>query len=379
MGTELSGGLDSTTVTGLAADVLDGDAAPPAAGDLAAYSLVFESLGGEALRREERDRIAAVAAHCDVDGREVLADDCWPRPDDPVYEHAALEGPCRNATAVAFRELYRRVATDGRRVLLSGEGGNFFDGKQSAYADLLRTGRPLTALGSMLRDGTATRRLCWLVALRLAETVGGRFPETRTFERDAVVSESLRAAAEEPVGEWPAYPQTRFDRIVAQDVDRHMFHSHFLDLVGFDRRVALAAGVDLRHPLLDPRVVDLAYSLPVEYLYGNGERKYLFRKFAADYLPESVHRASATPSFTPLVARGLAECREQVESRLRTGRLVASDYVEAGDVDAVLSGLYGRPRAERRTDPTATRETDVWRLLAAEEWLRDAEAAGVLE
>lgn len=386
VGAELSGGMDSTTVVALAAGLLDGevDAGSPGAvpsdldrGDLAGFSLVFGELGGEGLRREERRRIADVAADNDLVHREVVADDLWPRPDAGVYDRAPLEGVCRNATAVAFEGLYEGVAGDGRRVLLSGEGGNFFDGAQSAYADLVHQGRLLAAARGMLADDSPTWRVGWLVALRLAQSVGGRYPGTRQFDHDAVLSDELRAVAERPRQQWPAYPQAHYDRVVTRTADRRLFHSHYLELLAFDRRVALAAGVDLRYPLLDPRLVDLAYSLPVEHLYRAGERKHLFRRFAARHLPESVHRETGTPSFTPLVARGLAECREQVTASLRTGRLVARGHVPADDVDEVLAAAYRRGVEDRSAPSTA--ESDLWRLLCAERWLRDATDAGVLE
>ncbi len=389
VGTELSGGMDSTTVTALAAGLLDGTVAPGGSvevpdrlgrDDLAGFSLVFEGLGEPERYREERRRIADVAARYDLDRREVVADDLWPWPDAPVYDRAPLEGPCRNATAVAFEALYGRVAGEGRRVLLSGEGGNFFDGKQSAYADMVRRGRLLAAARGMLADDTRTWRLCWLVALRLAQSVGGRYPETRTLDGDAVVSEALRAAAERPREEWPAYPQAHYDRLVTQTSDRRLFHSHYLELLAFDRRVALAAGVDLRYPLLDPRLVDLAYSLPEELLYGDGRRKRLFGEFAARHLPESVRGATATPSFTPLVSRGFYEARDRVEALLGAGsELAARGYVAADDLAAATEELYARPVEERHRDPRAVSDSDVWRLLCAERWLRDATDAGVLE
>ncbi len=457
VGTELSGGLDSTTVAALAAELSDGP--------VAAYSMVFESVGDAALTRAERGRIRDVAAAHDLDRHEVVADDLGPRLDAPFYDPVALEGPVVNKLSAAFRALYERAAGTDTRVLLTGEGGNAFDGKQSGYVDLLRQGRVATAVRSMLGDGTSNRQLGWFTLVKLAGLVGGRFPDERTFGPGSVLAEDLRervtdaapggpadalpgapadalpgAAMAHPGG--PAYPQSRYDLLVTQDAHRAKFHSPYLDLLAFDRRLALAVGVDVRHPLLDARVIDLAYSLPQEFRMRAGRRKYLFRQWASPLLPDSVVSAGDGPTFEPLVTRGLAAERGRVEALFdpegpakrgddggeaarrgdaddggeaargdqTDGELVGRDYADgeaargdavgeptrrdhADGVELVRRGfvdadtLASLVRTYYRNPPDADAYSDagpvpnglVWRLATTERWLRDAAEAGVVE
>ena len=52
-------------------------------------------------------------------------------------------------------------------------------------------------------------------------------------------------------------------------------------------RASMANSLEVRVPLLDHRVVEFAYSLPVEMKLRDGQRKYLLRKVIARHLPES--------------------------------------------------------------------------------------------
>lgn len=371
VGSELSGGMDSTTVAALASELSEEP--------VAAYSMVFEAVGDAALTRDERGRIHDVAASHGLDLHEVVADDLGPRLEAPFYEPVALEGPAVNKLSGAFRALYERAADEGTRVLLTGEGGNTFDGKQSGYVDLLRQGRVATAARSMLRDDTSNSRLLWFTLVKLAGLVGGRFPRERTFGPQSLLAEDFRERVESTEYGWPAYPQSRYDLLVTQDGHRSKFHSPFLDLLAFDRRLALAVGVDVRHPLLDPRVVDFAYSLPQEFRMRGGRRKYLFRRWASPVLPDSVTGAGDGPTFDPLVTRGLAGERERVESLLDDGELARRGYVDPDDLESLVRTYYRNPPAEddyRGVAPVSNGR--VWRLATTERWLRTAADAGAV-
>lgn len=447
VGTELSGGLDSTTVAALAAELSDES--------VAAYSLVFESVGDAALTRAERGRIRDVAAAHGLDRHEVVADDLGPRLDAPFYDPVALEGPVVNKLSAAFRALYERAAGTDTRVLLTGEGGNAFDGKQSGYVDLLRQGRVATAVRSMLRDDTSNWQLGWFTLVKLAGLVGGRFPDERTFGPGSVLAEDLRERVTGARPGWPAdampgapadalpgaatathpgglaYPQSRYDLLVTQDAHRSKFHSPFLDLLAFDRRLALAVGVDVRHPLLDARVIDLAYSLPQEFRMRAGRRKYLFRQWVAPLLPDGVLVVGDGPTFEPLVTRGLAAERGRVETLLGSegpakrdddggaaarrdddggegvGRddaigeptrrddavgeptrrdhadgvaLVRRGFLDADTLASLVRTYYRNPPdADAYSDVGPVPNGLVWRLATTERWLRDAVEAGIVE
>lgn len=53
-------------------------------------------------------------------------------------------------------------------------------------------------------------------------------------------------------------------------------------------RGAMASGVEARVPFLDPELVKMAFSIPVEVNYKNGERKALLKQIARHYLPKEI-------------------------------------------------------------------------------------------
>lgn len=372
VGVELSGGMDSTTVAALASARADRP--------VPAYSMVFEDVGDPELIDRERERARAVARMHDLDLTEIVADGLGPRLDAPCYEPIALETPAVNKLSVAFRTAYERAAGDGNGVLLTGEGGNTFDGKQSAYVDLLRRGKVRASVGSMLRDETGNWRLLWFVLVKLFGLLGGRYPESREFGPDALLADAFQERVEATEFGWPAYPEGYYDQLVNQDTHSAKFHSLFLPLLHFDRRLALACGVDVRHPLLDARVLDFAYSMPKEYTMRNGRRKYLFRRFASAHLPERVHAAGSGPTFEPVVTRGLAEERDRVEDLLSGSELAARGYVPGDRLASVVETYYRRPPGEDDYAGTAPVSNNrLWLLATAERWLRAATDAGVVE
>lgn len=53
-------------------------------------------------------------------------------------------------------------------------------------------------------------------------------------------------------------------------------------------RASMAVALEARAPLLDWRVVELAWSLPLSLKYRNGTLKYLPKKLLSRYLPEAL-------------------------------------------------------------------------------------------
>lgn len=364
--TELSGGLDSTTVSAFASR---------GSGDRthSAYSLVFERLGSDRLVRGERERMAAVADRYRLDHREIPIDERGPLGEQSAYEPYVLEGPVINPMANAFEPLYQQAADDGHAVLLTGEGGHFFDGRQTVYVDLLRQGKFREAFGKIREDDTSYSRLAWFLLVKLASTVGGRFPESRDFglPSETLLAPSFQERIEAERFDWEPYPQSRYDLLINQDIDQLTFHSPYLDLLNADRRLALAHGVDLWHPLLDSRVIDLLYSIPKELLLRDGQVKHLLRAVSAGILPEIVVEAKLTPSFTPLLTTNLHDERERLHEYLLAGELIERGYVTADDLEATLDAFVDTARTDGDYGSwKGITHREVWRLYTLELWLR---------
>jgi asparagine synthase (glutamine-hydrolysing) len=67
-------------------------------------------------------------------------------------------------------------------------------------------------------------------------------------------------------------------------------------------RASMAVSLECRDPLLDHRIAELAFSLPLEYLYHNGEHKrilkYILRKWISDDIVSSPKRGFMIPLYS---------------------------------------------------------------------------------
>ncbi len=145
--TTLSGGVDSTLVTGLAKHL-----APPGT-RIDAYSMGSDWL----LPDQERYWAHLCAHHLGVSFHSVSLEDslfnppgnsCWRRASEPRFE-----------MRVVFDALLRRVVADGGRVALSGIGGDVIvNGGAAHWRDKLASGKALSLLPEAWRYVTHFRR-----------------------------------------------------------------------------------------------------------------------------------------------------------------------------------------------------------------------------
>lgn len=343
----MSGGLDSTAVAGVAAADLGADPA--------AFSMVFEAVDDDRLVRDERARVRDVAGTHDLALAEVVVDDARPLGDPGAFDEPLAESPCLDPTQPATDRLARRTAADGRRVVLTGHGGNVFDGSRFAYADLLRRGRVLALLREARRDPVPTARaLKWYA---LAPTVPSLAALVAGVDRGPPDWLGPRLRGREPAA--PAAPgrfrgvhrRRSYELLTGVRRDHKLHTAH---------RRAARAGLALRMPLLDARVVEVAYAVPPEELLSAGECKTLFREAFADVLPASVRAVQAGRHFEAFVVDGLRRRRDYLRDLFEGSRLEARGYVADG-------AAVGRLQAFLDGDDDWL---STWRLFAAERWLR---------
>ena len=344
IGVHLSGGLDSSSVTALAARELrrQGRTPPPA-------FTWLPPLGAAPPAEQyawEYEAVAAVAGqeglqvlHCAPTGADVLA---WLR-QDAAFPHARV--------FINERVVERRAAAHGVRVLLSGLGGDegiSYNGR-GRYASLLRSGRWASLFAEARVSGFNPLKVAVGTALRLLPygpelfrykkllrrwLRGQRGARSRHFIHPAFARE--RRLPLKPLF-WPTSVRNGQLELLTQGFS-------------FRRVEALATsgprhGLEYRHPLLDRRVLELALSLPPEQFIRGPTTRYLMR-----------HALDLKAVLPPAV------CWH--ESKLDPARL---DALFAAWLEALPS--IRRRLAVRAAPPHRARYVDVPRLL---EWLAPA-------
>lgn len=173
-----------------------------------------------------------------------------------------IEEPFRSASVYSQNLLYRRVrSASDVIVLLNGQGGDeLFGGYTHHYyhfiTQLIATGR-------------------WIAALR----------EILMFTRQRNVS--LRRVASITRSELPS-AKGAGDGYFNAVTFRELRESALREYLKYDDRNSMAYSLEARVPFMDYRLVEFAFSLPVDLKIRKSENKRLVREYARGRVPEGV-------------------------------------------------------------------------------------------
>jgi asparagine synthase (glutamine-hydrolysing) len=362
-GVLMSGGLDSASVAALAADVAPGRVRACSA-EFPEHDAVDES----ALIAELRRSLGLGGVSAEVHAGGLL--------------QSALEAiemwqlPLRSWGDFWALPLLRAAAASGVEVMLGGDGGDeLFAVRAHLLADRLRQGR-LGEVRMLLRQlpgaaaGPGRRRmlgmafeLALLGALphaphdHLARLSRGRVAPSWLLPR---VAGDLRESRD-PLA-WKRLDGPRWWAHAAHAMTRGIEEAGVLE---HHRRRSEAAGVEVRHPLLDLDLVELGLRLAPLASFDPHRNRPLLRTAMAGTLPDAVRKRAAKARFESLLVDCLAAEGPAIRELLCAPRAEVGAYV---NLAGMRRSLFEQDRL-RRERPFQWMWY-VWRLLTAECWLR---------
>lgn len=332
-GAMLSGGLDSSSIACTAAPVHMAEKGRP----LPTFSLVFDRTP----QWNERPFIEAAVARGGMDPRFIESGDHAPFED---FEQilAEQDGPFLAPILSISRQVHRRAAAEGVRVLLDGHGGDeVVSHGRGRLNELARAGRWL-ALWREVRAAADTyhgspaatfaeharrhRPMPRLEALtrRARSWRGGPSPDgngipawRRFVNPDLVSGTNLQARMRKAA--------TRRADPLAAEAEQHLailddpLQSYAFTVL--DRNAA-AAGIEPRYPFWDRRLVQFCLSMPAEQKLDRGWSRLILRRAMEGVLPPLIQWRRDKLDFAPHLAAGMVD---------RHGALI----------DAVLNGSTG--------------------------------------
>jgi len=354
----MSGGLDSTAVAALAAGELASRGRR-----LHTVSWVFDDLP----RADEREFMEPTVDALGAEATWILGDDAWPLAGCLASPERHL-GPGSPYAAV-YRRLrdrsYRAVAGRGGSVLLTGEcGDQLFMGAESWLRDLLAERRLVVATREAARGALGAGRGD-RIGLRTAVASVLRVPSPRRGE-PLVERPWLTAEAQARLGDrtaepasWPDWRPARRPVQAASVLDPRIAAA-----VRQESARSAAAGVEVRRPYRDRRLIEMVLAVPAHQLYRPGWPKWLTRQAMRDLLPEGVRRRRRRSSLYPLFRRGVAEReRRTVEALLDSPQAWWPRYVRS----SWLRGFYPE-RVTAEVDGAGA--LVLWQCLTLELWRR---------
>lgn len=296
-------------------------------------------------------------------------------PFDYILAHESL--PYHAASEPFMRPLVRGAAAEGHDVMLTGLGADqWLTPSHSRIAALVASGR-LWDAARFLRDLRATRGAAgdwsWLwgagILLLVPErikAVGRRAAGRRDgaawirgeFARRTGLDERLRAS-------FRRAPRVR-DLVVRESLVR-LTGGEEATIREDAERMGTHAGVELRHPYYDRRLVEFVLGLPDDLRYRHGQMKYILRLALQDVLPRAVVDRVGKADFTAAsFAIVRTACGHTDWRNLRSA--------DRGWVDAdVVQKLTREFEACRTCSPAcAAAAAGLWCVAALEAWLRRA-------
>jgi asparagine synthase (glutamine-hydrolysing) len=369
-GAMLSGGLDSSAITGTAARLqLERNAEP-----LTTISQAFSQEGGWSERSHMDAVIASVGTRAivmDVDVVPPLA-----RAERDLEEFGGLFFAPGVATS---RSIYERAAADGVDVLLDGHGGDevvsFGWGR---YRELAYAGRWVKLWSELSHAdlGVADDKWSLLLGLLPVSPLGSLAAKAywrsfgrgyRNLEAAPLVSQELlvRIADASISSSQQGVIRTEQDlhfRTVTDE--RQALSFEILDCI------AARSGVEARYPFWDMKLVDLCLSLPSHEKLDGGWSRLVLRRAMEISVPHSVRWRRDKLNFGPHLATGLVQFHQELLNDLfLTDRSDLSEFVDIKVArEAYLRFLSAGGRASGNDVQV------VWRLAMLAIWLQSTKA-----
>jgi asparagine synthase (glutamine-hydrolysing) len=371
-GAFLSGGLDSSTVAGL----LHRLGTRPAR----TFSIGFDVPGFD-----ELEYARSVARHFGTQQHEyyVTADDVA-RAAEPVAR--AYDEPFGNSSAIAVYLCARLAAERGIGTLFAGDGGDEIFGGNARYSKQL-----IFAAYWKLPPALRTRVM---EGVLLAPWMPRRVPLLSKLQS---YIEQARLPMPDRLESYNLFHREGAQRILHPDfvcqvdlsqpvADLRSWYAaveseDFVDrLLGLDWKLTLAdndlrkvgrmcelAGVDVRYPMLDEDLFDIALRLPARYKVRPFELRWFYRRALRGFLPESTIRKRKHGFGLPfgLWMRDHAPLRTLVMDCLADMR--QRRIIDPGFIDLVVS--------RHATDHATYYGTFIWTILMLELWLRNRSPA----
>jgi len=351
VGVFLSGGTDSSVV----AAMMQAQSASPV------HSF---SIGFTGSHHDEAPLAREVATHlgCDhtelyVDGRDALA---------VVPELPAMfDEPFADASQVPTA-LVARLARSGVTVALSGDGGDELFFGYSRYVRALRNWQMLRAVPAPLRgwlarhaggEDSRTGGLAALLAEAGARGIGDVYRNriSRWRQPAAAVLGAHEPQTFYSLAEPLHGAGTAADAMMLADFACYLPD----DLLCKVDRTTMAVGLEARAPLLDWRVAEFAWSLPLEMKFREGTSKYLLKQVLRRYLPESMVERPKRGFGAPVSSWLRGELRDWAQELLDPARLAAEGVFVP---DAIQAPWQAFLKGQRKW------HTHLWTVLMFQAW-----------
>jgi asparagine synthase (glutamine-hydrolysing) len=176
----------------------------------------------------------------------------------------------------------------------------------------------------------------------------------RLDEKDLV----LRCGGSPPDWDYALGRGTLYDEMMFADGSSYLPD----DILVKVDRASMGVSLESRVPLLDHRVVEFAWRMPLHLKIRNNEGKWLLKKVLQKYLPLSLVERPKMGFGVPVGAWIRGPLRDWAENLLSANRLTQQGFLDAKLV---------RNHWSHYVNNDASSDDSIWQLLMFQEWLQN--------
>jgi len=349
LGAFLSGGIDSSTVVAL----MQAQSSRP----VKTFAIGFRESGFD-----EAPHARAVAQHLGTDHTEIIA---TPRDAMEVIPRlpALYDEPFGDSSAVPTF-LVARLARRHVTVSLSGDGGDELFGGYTRYWRSDNLWRVLKRIPPWVRAALAPcfgNHHSHMIAADSAQQL-----------YDAVMLDGAAAGLVLGITSEPQGASIGLDA----DLAKSSFYQSMMladsttylpdDILVKVDRATMGVSLESRVPMLDHRVVELAWRMPFQMKVRNGESKWLLKRLLGKYVPASLHDRPKKGFAVPIGQWVRGGLREWAESLLLAETLQQQNFLDWRRV---------RERWSQHLNGETRSGEGIWRILVFQAWLAAAQRA----
>jgi asparagine synthase (glutamine-hydrolysing) len=357
VGSLLSGGLDTSTIVSIWAEV----AAARGSQRPETFSIAWDDP-----QMSERPYQEEVATEAGARGHtlELTPRDVWASVDQVVLSQGQ---PLLGQELIAQHHAYRLAHDHGAVVVLDGSGSDEVQAGLPPYEAEMVIERlaklQLRDVGRELRCIARSYGLSYATAVRryLIGPLRRHMQESRGLPRYEWLDER---ACDTNDPQWNractgdgGHDSSRVNRLLYRETR----HTNVPAVLMYSDRNAMAHSVEARFPFLDHRIVEFCFSLPSSYKVGFGRRKRLLREASHDYVPRSVTNRRDKKFFVLLSNwMPLREREQAIRDASRHGAFRKLPWVDAARLHTFVDDYLARKHDNAYA---------VWRIYTASRWL----------
>lgn len=336
----LSGGIDSSLTTAIAAEV--------APDRVKTFTLTYADDSTTAGKEQDRRWARWVAERYGTDHHEeTITFSSYPESIRKILR--AFDEPFAGVVSTYF--LSQRMAQHVK-VAVAGDGADELFGSYLSHR-LAAGPQTLPSVGAGFPTAVA-------LAKAVSRPVSADEPDWQWRARLLVMTDEEKCALYSPdVREalqgvsTHDHVRAAFDGLTARDplnrVLEAEFHGIFPDQVlTFVDRLSMAHSLEVRSAFLDTEVVEFVAGLPGSFKIRNGETKYLLKQAALRYFPEEMVRRPKEGFLMPITQWMQTDLESWVRETLHPSRLAVHGIFDPAAVAALVDTLY-RPGADYTT------------------------------